>query len=294
MDNTVELSLIDTRYESFRLPSIKREKDLLESLSQRGIQSPLQGIRVKDVFILLDGFKRLRTARKLQISIIPVVELASSESDAIIKLLQISNTNSLHILEQVKLVNNLHEIHGLKLREIAERLEKSSAWVSVRLGILKDFGPEVWEAVFKGNFPASNMLYTLRQFRRLNSESKSSINDFVSAVSGRGLGHREIESLAHAWFKGSNEMREQISKGDLAWTLRKGLELNPETSGPGLNENERQVIQDLGILHKYMSRLMNKLPFLKAQGPQYTSTARNLAKGILDNQKKLTEILEKI
>jgi len=294
MDNTVELSCIDTRYEPLRLPNKKREKDLLESISQRGIESPLQGISTNNLFILLDGFKRLRVARRLGINVIPVEVLASSESDAIIKLLQISNAKSLHILEQVQLVNSLHEMHGLKVREIATRLEKSPSWVSVRLGILKDFGPKVWEAVFKGNFPASNMLYTLRQFRRLNSESKSGIDDFVSAVSAKNLGHREIESLAHAWFKGGDEMREQIKKGDLAWTLRKGLELNPETAGPDLNENEKQIIQDLGIIQKYMARLMNKIPFMKDQSIQYQSTARSMARGILDNHKRFTEVLEKL
>jgi hypothetical protein len=62
MDKTIEVSQIDTRYESFRLPNKKQEKNLLDSISTKGIESSLQGINAGGSFILLDGFKRLRSA----------------------------------------------------------------------------------------------------------------------------------------------------------------------------------------------------------------------------------------
>ena len=242
-NKTVELSCIDTRYELFRLPNKKQEKELLNSISERGIESPLQGIIDGGIFILLDGFKRLRSARKLGINIFSIEELGASESDAIIKLLKLSNAKSLHILEQVKLVNDLHETHGLSIREIAQRLEKSIGWVSSRRGILKNLGDKVWKAVFEGKLPASNAVYTLRLFKNVNKENQLDINNFVDAVAGKNLCHREVETLAHAWFKGGAQMKEQIGKGNLGWTLKMARELNPElANNSDLNQNEKQII----------------------------------------------------
>lgn len=295
MDKTIEVSQIDTRYESFRLPNKKQEKNLLDSISTRGIESPLQGINAGGSFILLDGFKRLRSARKLGINIFPIEEIGNSESDAIIKLLKISNAKSLHILEQVKLVNDLHETHGLSVRDIAQRLDRSIGWVSSRRGILKNLGEKVWKAVFSGMLPPSSAINTLRLFKNVNKENQSDIDEFVDAVAGKGLRHQEIESLAHAWFKGGPQMREQIKRGDLAWTLKKGCELNPKTANNDeLRENEKQIIRDLEIIQKYINRLITKLPFMKEGTPQYKSRAAMLMNGILGKQERLAVVFENL
>lgn len=295
IENNVEISHIDLRYECFRLPHKKREKDLLVSISEKGIEYPLQGAKSEQNFILLDGFKRLRSARKLGLNIFPIEILAPSVDEAILKLLRISNEKSLHILEQVRLVNELHSIHGMKVREIASRLERSTGWVSSRLGILKEFGPKAWDAVFKGQVAPSALLYTLRPFRRLNKENKLDIDEFVEVIAKKDLGHRDIEILAHGWFKGGLELRDQIKNGDLAWTLGKAKDLASPTVNAvneGLTEKEGRVVSDLVILQKYMGRVINTLPFIKGETPLYRSRAGLLAKGILDKQTHLTQVLE--
>jgi ParB-like chromosome segregation protein Spo0J len=287
ISKTEELSKIDTRYESFRLPNKKREDDLLASICECGIKEPLQGVLKDDIFILLDGFKRLRAARKLQIESIPVKELGTSEREGILELLKLSNKKSLHLLEQVMMVNDLHESHHMTVRDIASHLERSPAWVSVRLGILKELGSDVWDAVFKGDFPVSNAIYTLRQFRRLNKESKENINDFVKAVSGKGLKHRQVEALANGWFKGGEKVRDQIKNGDLAWPLKQ----MDEGAKSDLGENERRFISDLEITGKYMGRIINKSFLTKDFSPQFKMMARPLSEGLLERQKNLTNSL---
>ncbi len=297
IENNVEFSNIDLRYQSLRLPHAKREKDLLASISERGIEEPLQVAKSESetFVVLLDGFKRLRAGRKLGYNIFPIEILATTEIEAILKLLKISNAKSLHILEQVRLVNELHNNLGIKVRDIAFRLERSTGWVCSRLGILKEFGPKSWNAIFKDQLPPSVLLYTLRPFRHLNKENKSAIDEFVEVIAKKNLRQRDVEILAHAWFKGGPELKEQIKNGDLAWILEKAKELfspNGDTNVEGLTEKEGFIVKDLVITQKYMGRIINTLPLLKEGSPQFKSRASMLAKGILNKQTRLCEVLD--
>ena len=65
MIQNVEVSSFDLRYESYRLRHEGCEKALLCSITEYGIRDPLEGVDTKGRRILLNGFKRLRCARKL-------------------------------------------------------------------------------------------------------------------------------------------------------------------------------------------------------------------------------------
>jgi hypothetical protein len=71
MAQELELSSLDLRYEDFRLKQAALEQRLLGSIAQRGIEEPLEGVEVQQRNVLLNGFKRYRCARKLQIRIVP-------------------------------------------------------------------------------------------------------------------------------------------------------------------------------------------------------------------------------
>ena len=53
-------------------------------------------------------------------------------------------------------------------------------------------------------------MYTLRPFMRMNADVGQQIERFVQAVSGQRLSVRDIELLAHAYFRGPASLREAI------------------------------------------------------------------------------------
>ncbi len=71
MAQELELSSLDLRYEGHRLKNAGLEERLLASILQRGIEEPLEGVEVDGAHILLNGFKRHRCARKLQLPTVP-------------------------------------------------------------------------------------------------------------------------------------------------------------------------------------------------------------------------------
>jgi len=120
MIEQIEISSLDLRYESYRMKSPGAEKVMLGSISENGIRDPLQGVSTNKARILLNGFKRYRCAKRLGIGIVPYCSLGSDEALGIIELLRISNSMSLSILEQAKLIDELKTVHKMCNGEIAK------------------------------------------------------------------------------------------------------------------------------------------------------------------------------
>jgi len=271
---------LDLRYEGYRLKSRIAEKALLASIIDHGIRDPLQGVDLGDgIRILLNGFKRYRCAKKLNISIVPYRSFGSDEPLGIIKLIRISNSKPLNILEQAKLIDDLQNVHGLCNDDIAGLLEKSKSWVSMRTGILGEMSEYVMKQIFEGNFPVYSFMYTLRQFIRMNSTSKQEIDEFVKAVSGKGLSIRDIELLAYGFFKGSDEFRQQIKKGNITWGLKQLKESAAETTE--CTKAEQSMLRDFELVLSYMQRITYRVRDDRLGTDAFHAQAALLTRGIL-------------
>jgi len=265
MTNEVELASLDLRYEGFRLKAPALEERLLASIAQRGIEEPLEGVDLPAAEgpagvparrVLLNGFKRWRCARKLRLASVPYSSLGPDEAAAILGLLKTSNDRSLSILEQAAFIAELRQSRGMNLAEIAAELSRSKSWVSMRLGLWTGMSPKVREQLFRGAFPVYSYMYLLRQFMRMNGVQAEQIEEFVLAVSGQGLSVREVEQLAHGFFRGPDSFREEIRQGNLALPLAR-MRAVPQ-SPDGCSEFERVLLGDLEVLAKYMQRVMGK------------------------------------
>ena len=281
MIEQVELSEIDLRYESYRLRSKVEEQTLINSVLNHGIREPLEGVTpVNGPKILLNGFKRVRCAKKLKIGVVPWYSLGKDEAVGMLELLRRSTTKPLTILEQARLIDELQGVHAMGTADIALLLEKSKAWVSVRSGIMVDMSECVKAAIFDGRFPAYAYLYILRPFIRINAVTKKEVNAFVTAVSGMHLSIREIRTLAHGYFKGSDELRKQIEVGNIPWCLKQLKETTkPETGCIG---DEQRMLTDLEQTLRKMQHIAVKSYDNRLKSGAFLAQANLLSKGLLD------------
>lgn len=286
----VELAQLDLRYEGCRLKSPVAEGRLLASMAHRGIQEPLQGVELSSGRILLNGFKRLRCARKLHIHTGPFVSLAADEASGIVCLLRVANDHALSLLEQAGFLDELKSSRGLSVAEIAEQLSRSKAWVSLRLGVLAELSPVVREALFEGSFPVYSYLYTLRPFRRLNGAQ--AMDEFVTALRGQKLSARQIEQLAHGFFRGPESFRQEIRQGHLSLPLQqlKGLPEDPD----GCSELERLFLADLEQAQKVLLRVMTKSQDPRLASRPYRAQAHLLCAGVLSRLPAFTKTLQSL
>jgi hypothetical protein len=289
MVEQVEISSIDLRYQGFRMRSPGAEKALLLSILEKGIRDPLQGIDVQRCRILLDGFKRYRCAKKLGLGIVPYRSLGHDEVGGIIELIRMSNATSLSILEQAKLIDELKSVYHMSVSEIARLVDKSKGWVGMRVGIIGQMSPVVMGKIFEGKFPVYAYMYTLRPFIRMNGVNQKEVDAFVGSVAGKRLSIRDIEILAHGYFKGGDELRRQIESGDMLWALSR---LKQTTSNAGAcTELERQMLRELEITQKYMQRVALKSHDKRFATSGFFAQANLLSGGILRQLAPFTQAI---
>lgn len=279
MTEEIDITSLDLRFEGLRIKNPAAERRLLSSIAQRGIEQPLQGFDLHGQRVLLEGFKRYRCARKLHLHTVPFTSLAEDEVGAILKLLRRSASKSLGLIEQAAFLDELRKVRGMALAQIAQDLSVSTGWVSMRLRLIDQMSPTVRQKVFNGSFPLYAYMYTVRPFMRMNGQNRQQIDQFVGALSGHRLSLRDIEQLAHGFFRGPESFREQILKGNLTLLLERCQQApaDPEAC----SEFERVFLNDLELLHKSMRRVMGKSQHPRLKSPAFLVQAHLLTAALL-------------
>jgi len=288
----IELSTLDLRYEGHRMRDRAGEARLLASLAERGIEEPLEGVDSEGVHVLLNGFKRCRCARKLGMGTLPYISLGQEPGEGIVNLLRASNNRALSILEQAGFIDELKRQHKMNVAEIAEALSRSKSWVSMRLGLMAQMTTGVRQKLLGGTFPVYPYMYTLRQFMRMNAVSAAQIEDFVMAVSGKGLSVRDIEQLAHGYFRGPESFAEQIRDGNIALCLERMRQV-PQPAD-GCSEFERVLLKDLELSQKYMQRVMGKSTDGRLKSRAFYAQAHLLTAGALSRARAFFQSMRQL
>jgi hypothetical protein len=289
MVENVELASIDLRYETYRIRDKRDEARLLDSIAQRGIEKPLEGVDTEQGRFLLNGFKRYRCAKKLLVDCVPYVSMGQDEVLGIVELLRSSNDRTLVILEQARFIDDLLGTHQMSLAEVAEKLSRSKSWVSMRQGILREMTKMVQQRLLGGKFPVYSYMTTLRPFMRMNKVSKEEIDQFVQATSGKNFSVREIDRLARGYFQGPSSLREAIDQGKVGFALDQMNQV-PENQ-EGCNSFERTMLNDLEITQKYMHRVMAKSHDQRLRARAFHAQANLLTAGLLSKAPAFLKIL---
>ena len=292
MSENVELWSLDLRYEGHRLRDDAREARVLASIVQRGIEEPLEGVDTCEARFLLNGFKRCRSAKKLGLDCVPYVSLGQEEATGILSLMRVATAKALGILEEARFLDDLLTIHGMRVAEVAQTLSRSKGWISMRRSLLEEISPAIQKLLFRGTFPVYSYMYTLRPFMRMNSVTQEQIGRFVQTVAGKRLSVRDIELLAHAYFRGTPSLREAIEAGKLGWSLDQ-LKSVPEDR-EGCNAFERGLLSDLQVVQKSMQRVMAKCCDPRLEGRAFYAQANLLSGGLLSTLEPFCERIKEL
>ena len=281
MMEAIEIARIDRRFEGTRIQNALQEKALLQSIVDQGLKEPLGCVMNADKeVILLDGFKRLRCCVRLNIGVAEVRFIGDDEISGIVRLLRMSQTQHMTLLEEAAFVDRLHREYGRSIIEIAQDVGRSPAWVSVRSGFIAEMSAYTRMRVFNGQFPARSYLYTLRRFTRVNNAPWKEVDAFVRAVSGKKLSTRDIEVLAGAYFHGDMKLKEQLCSGNVVWTLNR-IKGRGYCNNRGLCEGERKTLHDLDVSQKYSKRALCGLKDTRHTTELFFKTACVLIEDIL-------------
>lgn len=290
MSATIERNSLDLRFQSYRLRNDAAEARLLASIAERGIEQPLAGVDTPQGRLLLDGFKRYRCAAKLCIECVPYVSLAAEETQGIASLIEARQQKGLSILEQARFVVELLTTHQMSVTDVAEMLSRSKAWVSARRNLLAEMSPTVQETLFRGALPVYSYMVTLRPFMRMNGVGRQEIERFVQAVAGGKLSVRELELLAHGYFRGTAALREAIDQGNWKWSLEQ-MQAVPEDP-ESLSEFERSVLRELERLLQAMQNVLTRCDSPRLQTRDFHAQANLLVASLLGRRESFFKKME--
>jgi len=290
MSPTIERNSLDLRFQHYRLRNDTAEARLLAAIAERGIEQPLAGVDTPQGRLLLDGFKRYRCAAKLGIECLPYVSLAAEETQGIAALVGAVQPRGLSILEQARFVVELLTTHEMSVTDVAEMLSRSKAWVSARRNLLSEMSPAVQETLFRGALPVYSYMVTLRPFMRMNGVGQKEIEQFVQAVAGGKLSVRELELLAHGYFRGTASLREAIEQGNWKWSLQQmqAAGQDPES----LSEFERGVLRELERLLQAMHNVQARCDSPRLQTRDFHAQANLLVASLLGRRESFFKKME--
>lgn len=205
----LEFHQLELRYERLRVIRPEQERRLLASLAEVGQQVPI--VVVKDQgdgrFVVIDGYRRIRSLRRLGRDTVEASCWPGDEADALIvtRLMQTAEPET--ALEQSWLLAELHDRFGLSLEELARRFGHSVSWVSRRLALVQELPDSIQEQVRRGEIVAHAAAKYLVPLARAN---RRACIDLVEAIGSTRLSSRDMGVLYDSYQTGNWVTRQRL------------------------------------------------------------------------------------
>lgn len=244
----LRLDEIGESYGCYRLHVPELERGMMRSLESYGQLSPIVVVLEGDRWELIDGFKRLGAARKLQRMDRLVgrrIEADGRTAKAAIYGLNRAGGRTREI-EEAWIVHALVRNDGLTQVEVAELLGRHKSWVCRRLALLEKLGPEGRADVQVGLLTAT----AARQLVRLPAGNQA---DILELVRREGLSLHELTAIVDLWLQCPVRIQQQyiLQHPREALAQDKGVDL--PSHDPRLSPAGNRIFQQLGTLLRQLA-----------------------------------------
>jgi ParB-like chromosome segregation protein Spo0J len=250
----LELGQLDLRYEALRTRSALRERRVLASIAEVGQQMPIVVVRdVGGALVVVDGYKRVRTLRRLSHDIVRATAWELSEADALVleRLLRAGDADS--AIEQGWFLREMTDRFGLSREELARRFDRTSSWVSRRLGLVMALPASVQSHVRTGAIGAHAAMKYLVPLARANEQDCVRLAD---AIAPSRPSSRQMAELYATYAAGNLQTRE-LCMSDPRVVLRARQEQSREGSAD--RTPVEHLLDDLGMVGAVARRARGRL-----------------------------------
>lgn len=218
------------------------------SLRSKGQLSPLVCAEDDGRLVLIDGFVRQRAAVRLGLPTVRVEVTRLSGVQMKAQLYLRNRERGLWLLEECRLVRELHDADGLNQVEIAELLERHKSWVCRRLALDRALSPNLACDLAVG-LVTPGSLRALAQLPARNQEE-------LWAVARRDeLGPRDTAALIELWRRAREPQARQylLDHPRAALSLARGRAVAP--ADPRLGEAAGRLCSELATLCRVSLRV---------------------------------------
>lgn len=247
---------LDLRLSCFRPVHAKAQSKMTASLVKYGQLTPVTAVENKGAFILIDGFKRHRSAKQLNIGTLRVVPLKKSDSEAKALIYLLNRQTGFSMICEAMLIRDLIEVEGLNQVEVANILERHKSWVCRRLQMIRSLSSQIIDDIKLNIIPAG----AGPSLARLPCDNQA---DFSLAIQQHGLKYTEVNTLVNLWcqakdpgvrqylLKSPRQSLQIVKPNKEKWlllieaVLSKMSKLNRQLETMKISRQEHQVLTDL-------------------------------------------------
>lgn len=281
----LEFHQLELRYERLRVARPEAERRLLASLAEVGQQVPIVVVKdaAQDRYVVIDGYKRIRSLRRLARDTVAASRWPGEEAEALIvtRLMQTAETET--ALEQSWLLAELKERFGFSLEELARRFGHSVSWVSRRLALVQELPDGIQERVRRGEIVAHGAAKYLVPLARANRQV---CVELVEAIGSTRLTSCDLGILYRAYQTGNWVTRQRLLEAPLVF-----LKSHKETqAAPVLVEPSQgdSLLSDLEVLSSAARRADRRLRqgvLRKLADPQRQELGRCLDQSVHETER---------
>ena len=153
----LEFHQLDLRWAHLRVREPHRQRHLLASLAESGQQTPIVVVLSNDNtdrYLVIDGHKRIAALQQLKRDTVEATVWPMSEAEALLLSRSLRFSPQESALEQGWLLSEMEQRFSYPLDELARRFDRSTSWVSRRLGLVELLPEAIQQQVREGNLAA--------------------------------------------------------------------------------------------------------------------------------------------
>ena len=135
----LEWHQLERRLEHLRAHRPERHRRLLASLAASGQQTPIIVVAAAqpEHYLVIDGYQRVAALQQLGRDTVEAVVWSLSEAEALLLDRSMRSGDHETALEDGWLLVELEQRFGYGLEELARRFDRSTSWVSRRMGLVE-------------------------------------------------------------------------------------------------------------------------------------------------------------
>ena len=252
----LEFHQLELRYDRLRIVHPDHERRLLSSLAEVGQQVPIVVVKQDgdEHFVVIDGYKRVRSLRRLGRDTVGSFCWECSEAEALVMSRLWHTGESETALEQSWLLVELHRRFQLSQEELARRFTRSVSWVSRRLALVRELPELIQERVRRGEIVAHAAEKYLVPLARANQQACLRL---VEGVGSFRLSSRDMAVLYAAYRDGNVVTRQRLLEAPLLFlkAFQESLASPPQ---PSFEESLRTDIEALGSVARRAHRRLRQ------------------------------------
>jgi hypothetical protein len=252
----VLLDLLDERLQRYRLVQPRLERTLAQSLERYGQISPIVICIHEQSYVLVDGFKRLRAARKLKgMEQLEARRIDVDEQGAKAAIYNLNRTGQRPVeLEESWIVHALVREDGLSQVEAAYLLGRHKSWVNRRLAMLERLCERAKEELRLG-------LLTPAIGRQLTRLPRGNQETALQTAREASLTCRELGRVVDLLLASSTTEQTDFVLGDPRGALRQSEERYVHHWDPRLSTAGNRIAKRLGFLLDALARMHSWLRY---------------------------------